>query len=192
MTKKDLENFTNEIANLFEQAKIKAPVHLSKGNERKLMILFDNLNITKKDWIFTTYRSHFHWLLSERNSEELKKQILEGHSMHVYDKRFFTSAIVGGIAPIALGVAYALKRKKSKRRVFCFLGDMAASGGLFKECLQYAEGHDLPILYIIENNDLSVKTNTKDSWGRNKKKKVIKYKYKRELPHMGTGKWVLF
>jgi pyruvate dehydrogenase E1 component alpha subunit len=190
MRKKELIKFEDEIGELYKQAKIKAPIHLAGINEKQLIKIFKK--IKKNDWIFSTWRNHYHWLLSGRSPKELKKQILEGHSMHVYNNRFFTSAIVGGIAPIATGVAYALKKKKSKSKVWCFLGDMGVSTGIAQESIRYAKGHDLPITFVIEDNGLSVRTDTKESWGKCKKSKTIKYKYKRKYPHAGCGTFVLF
>ena len=37
MNKKDLISFENEIASLFNKGKIRAPVHLYKGNEEKII-----------------------------------------------------------------------------------------------------------------------------------------------------------
>jgi pyruvate dehydrogenase E1 component alpha subunit len=188
--KEKIIKFEDDIGELYKQAKIQAPIHLAGINETQLIKIFKK--IKKTDWIFSTWRNHYHWLLSRRSPKKLKKQILDGHSMHVFGKRFFTSAIVGGISPIALGVAYALKKKRSKSHVWCFLGDMAYSGGLASECIRYAKGHDLPITYVIEDNGLSVRSKTKDTWGRGKKKNTCKYKYKRKYPHAGCGVFVLF
>jgi pyruvate dehydrogenase E1 component alpha subunit len=188
-TKEKLLEFSKEIAKYYEEGKIKSPIHLHGGGEDKLISIFKENNINENDWIFSTHRSHYHWLLSGRNPEELKTQILEGHSMHIFDHKFFTSAIVGGSNPIALGVAKALLMKGSKHRVYCFTGDMASTGGLFKECLAYAEGWDLPILYIIENNGMSVRASTKATWGlRNGKNKVVEYEYERKYQHAGSSK----
>jgi len=194
--KKELIDFSNEIIKLYEQGKIKAPIHLSDGTEDKLIKIFQQL-YNPGDWIFSTWRSHFHWLLSGRRIEELKLQILEGHSMHIFDKKFFTSSIVAGISPIALGVAHALKQKESKFKVLCFLGDMAASIGLSMECFKYASGHNLPIVYIIENNGLSVTTPTEEVWGDKQTDNIHEYYYERVYNHAGIGengktKFVLF
>ena len=99
MNKKDLLKFTEDIKEIYEAGKIHAPIHLSGTNEKQLIKVFKD--IKKADWIFGTWRSHYLWLLSGRSPKELKKQIVDGHSMHVYGNRFFTSAIVAGIAPIA-------------------------------------------------------------------------------------------
>ncbi|MCX5681917.1 MAG: thiamine pyrophosphate-dependent enzyme [Candidatus Omnitrophica bacterium] len=196
MQKKDIIAFEDRIKKLYEEGKIHAPIHLSGGNEDELITLFKDYD--KSDWIFSTWRNHYHWLLSGRDPKRLEEQIIAGDSMAVCDDRFFTSAIVGGNAPVALGVALAIKLKaKGKKvsahpKVWCFLGDMGASCGISKECMRYAEGHDLPITYVIEDNGLSVTTDTKKVWGAKKGKKHQIYKYKRQYPHAGTGKHVLF
>lgn len=202
MQKKDLIDFENRIKKLYEEGKIRAPVHLSGGNEDALINVFKDYQ--KGDWIFSTWRNHYHWLLSGRDPQELERQILAGDSMSVYDDRFFTSSIVGGNAPIALGVALAMKLKQEGRvpelpqetfspaRVWCFIGDMSASCGLVKECVRYAEGHDLPITYVVEDNGLSVTTETEAVWGKAKGKKTAGYCYERKYPHAGTGKYVTF
>ena len=59
--KKKLINFENKIANLFNLAKIRAPVHLHSGNELSLIKIFKK--IKKNDWIFCSWRSHYHCLL---------------------------------------------------------------------------------------------------------------------------------
>ena len=208
MIKEEIIKFEEEIAELYKQGKIRSPVHLGGGNEEQLIEIFNN--VKPDDWIFSTWRSHYHWLLSGRDPDELRRQILAGHSMHIFGDRFFTSAIVGGIAPIAVGVAWSLKQKKVGSHVWCFLGDMGASVGIAMESIRYACGHDLPINFVIEDNNLSVKTDTKLSWGckdcrkdnspralfacdpYNKTKKVTYYEYNRHWPHAGCGVFVLF
>jgi len=192
MNKEELIQFEEEIADLFEDGKIKFPIHLAGTNEDKLIEIFKE-HYKDGDWILGTWRNHYQWLLSGRDAEELKNY----GSMHVYDDKFFTSAIVGGIAPIAVGLALALKRQKSNSKVLCFLGDMGASTGIARESISYAEGHDLPVLFIIEDNGLSVATDTKEVWGTKNKSKTIKYEYERKYNHAGCAlhgekKWILF
>lgn len=189
--KEGLISFNKELEELYNSGKIKSPVHAHGGNEDYLIEIFKDYK--EGDYICSTHRSHFHWLLSGRSKDLLMQQILEGHSMHIFDEKFITSAIVSGIAPIALGIAKALAMKTSPNKVWCFLGDMAASGGLVQECIRYAEGWDLPITYIIEDNSYSVRASTEAVWGtRCGKNKVIKYKYTRKFPHSGFGKYVMW
>lgn len=194
-----LNKFEEQIADIYNKGKIRFPIHLNgcKNNiqPKKLIEIFSD--IQKGSWIFSTWRSHWHYLLSGYSEKSLKKQIMSSGSMHIFNKNFFTSAIVGGISPIALGVAWALKRKKSDKKVFCFLGCMGSRCGISLESMNYAKGHDLPITFVIENNNLSVQTKTSNVWGTKRTKKIIKYNYKRKYSHAGHGlngkkAWVLF
>jgi pyruvate dehydrogenase E1 component alpha subunit len=187
---KELRKFEEDLAALYELGKIKAPIHLMKNNEKQLIKVFKKYK--EGDWIFSTHRSHYHWLLSGRDPELLKQQVLEGHSMHVFAPKFFSSAIVGGNAPIALGVAFALKKKASKEHVWCFIGDAAYECGIVQECIKYAQRHDLPITYVVEDNGFCVRAKTKEIWGLHNTKKVSKYVYKRFYPHAGSGKYIMF
>ena len=189
-TKEELIKFTEDLAKIYESGKIKAPIHLSGENEEETLAILKDYK--EGDWIFGTWRSHYLWLCSGRDPKELKEQIVNGHSMHIYGDRFFTSAIVAGISPIALGVAWGLKLKGSKNIVYCFVGDGAFHCGLTQECIRYAVGHDLPICYIVENNFRCVKANTYDIWGKGRKNKVMKYNYKPKYPHAGSGEYVMF
>lgn len=191
MNKQSLIDFETEIKNIYEQGKINSPVHLSGGNEDNLVEIFKE--IKKEDWVFSTWRSHYHALLKSKDKKWLKKEILKNKSMSINSKKYkiFTSSIVGGILPIATGTALALKRKKSKSHVWCFVGDMTAKLGIFHECIKYAGGYKLPITFVVEDNGLSVYTPTKKVW-INGKADIRKYKYKTAYPHYGTGKFISF
>lgn len=194
LTKEDLINFESEIANLYENKKIKGPIHLSGNNEIELIKIFKN--IKKNDWVFSGWRNHYHALLKGCSKNLIKKQIIIGRSMtlnSIKDK-FFSSSIVGGVLPIALGAALAIKKKKTKDKVWVFVGDMTYETGVFHECYKYSRNFNLPIKFIVEDNNLSTNTPTKSAWGQKQKKlkDVYYYSYKRKYPHHGTGKWILF
>lgn len=176
-TKDQLIAFEQEIATLFEQAQIRAPVHLCAGNEDELINIFQHIQPT--DWVCSTHRSHLHALLKGIPPEWVKTEILAGHSITLCNQeyRFITSAIVGGILPIAVGLAMA------GERVWVFVGDMAAETGIFHECAKYAKGHNLPIIFVVEDNHCSVNTPTEQVW---------RYSYQNRFPHQGSGKYVRF
>ena len=111
-TADDLIAFEKEVARRFENGEIRAPVHLSGGNETQIISIFEN--IKKTDWVFCTYRNHYAALLHGIPADWLMAQILAGKSMILsnVEHRFLTSAIVGGILPIAFGVAAAIQRQK--------------------------------------------------------------------------------
>lgn len=194
ITKEDLINFEKKVKEVYEAGKIRAPVHLSGNNEDILIEIFKSVD--KNDWVFSSWRNHYHALLHGIEEDELFRKILDGRSMSINskDRNFYSSSIVGGIIPIALGSAMALKKKKSKNKVWCFIGDMTFETGVFHECYKYAKNFDLPLKFVVEDNNLSTNTPTDLTW--NKKSEIpsdiIYYKYERLYPHHGTGSWVLF
>lgn len=194
ITKTDLIEFEQNISKLYENKKIKGPIHLSGNNEDQLISIFKK--IKKNDWVFTGWRNHYHALLKGLDQKFVEKKIIEGRSMNISSlkKKFFTSSIVGGVIPIALGVAYAMKKKKSKSKVWVFIGDMTYETGVFHEAYKYSQNFKLPLQFVVEDNDMSTNTKTSKVWGKKtgKLKNVIYYKYKRKYPHHGIGKWILF
>lgn len=194
ITKEFLVSFSNEIKKIYELGKIRAPIHLSGNNEDQLINIFKK--IKKSDWVFSTWRSHYHALLHGIDYKWLKKEILSGRSMGIINKKkkFFSSAIVGGVLPIAMGVALSLKRKKLKNKVWVFVGDMTYETGMFHEVYKYSKNFKLPIKFVVEDNGLSTNTPTIKAWGKKQKVSgdIIYYKYKRKFPHHGTGTWLLF
>ena len=113
MLAKDLIDFEKEIAQIFNAAKIKAPIHLHGNNEDQLLKIFESIN--PDDWIFSSWRSHYHCLLKGVPPDQLKKDIINGKSMTLLypEYNIYTSAIVGGVIPIALGTAISLKKEKN-------------------------------------------------------------------------------
>ncbi len=61
INKTDLIEFENKIIKLFNNSKIKAPIHLHSGNEIRLIQIFRK--IKKNDWVLSSWRSHYHCLL---------------------------------------------------------------------------------------------------------------------------------
>ena len=200
MNKKDLILFEEEIAALFNQGKIRAPVHLYKGNEDKIINVFNN--IKKNDWVFCSWRSHYQCLLKGVPPKDIKKEILAGRSISLCfpEYKIFSSALVGGVLPIAVGAAMSIKLKKEKEsKVFCFMGDMTAETGIMHECIKYSRNFKLSIHFIVEDNKKSVCTNTRDVWNQNKlsfedknDEYITYYKYQNAYPHAGAGVRVQF
>ncbi len=193
LTKEDLISFEKEVENLYVNKQIRSPVHASGGNEEHLIAIFKDIG--KEDWVFTTYRSHYHALLKGIPRDWLLKEVLANHSIHIMNKehKFVTSSLVCGTLPIALGAAMAVKLKGENRKVWAFCGDMAAESGVFHECTKYARRHDLPINFIVEDNGWSVDSPTQKVWGeKDSGNNILRYKYGRNYPHYGFGVWVVF
>jgi pyruvate dehydrogenase E1 component alpha subunit len=197
-TKEELINFETEIGECFNDAQIRAPIHLYYGNEDQMIDIFEE--IEEDDWVFCTWRSHYQCLLKGVPQERVKQDILDGKSIGLCypDYNIYSSAIVTGSIPIATGVAFDIKRKSGKNYVFCFVGDMGAETGTFFENWKYAVNHDLPIHFIIEDNGKSVCTDTRKTWNSkkhwfaNEKQKITYYQYETKYPHAGAGKRIQF
>ena len=123
---------------------------------------------------------------------------MNGKSMYISSKKhkFISSSIAGGIIPIGLGLSLSIKKNNQKNRVWCFVGDMTSQMGVFHEAYYYSRNHNLPLDFVLEDNEKSVYTDTKKTWGIKKNlnipKDIFYYKYQLEYPHHGTGKFVVF
>lgn len=208
ISKQNLIDFETDIASEFEKGHIRGPIHLSDGNEDQLIEIFSK--IRPYDWVFSSWRSHYHALLHGVSRFWLRNEIIAGRSITVMcpEHRFFSSAIVGGTCPIAVGVAMGIKRSGGSERVWCFVGDMTAEGGAFHEAVKYAQNFDLPITFVVEDNGISTTTPTREAWGKTSFSassypdgcpplkigdNVWYYQYvKRKYPHQGIGKWIEF
>lgn len=195
ITKEQLVKFEEKIKKKYSKGLIRAPVHLSGGNEEELIDIFKK--VKEDDWVLSTWRSHYHSILKSQDFDWVEKEIVEGRSIHLNSKKhkIYTSAIVSGILPIAVGMALAIKRRGGHEHVWCFVGDMGASNGTFYEAYRYAEGHELPITFVVENNKVGVNTPTKEVWGNEiifNDKYAINYDYERIYPHHGINEWITF
>ena len=193
-TPEKLIRFEERIVEHWEAGKIRGPIHLSNGNEEQLIEIFKR--VSENDWVFSTWRSHYHWLLKGISADYAEALILDGKSITLcdIDDKFYASAIVGGTLSIALGVAMGIKQKGSDEKIFVFVGDMSFESGIFYEVHKYARNFDLPIVFVVEDNAVSTYTPTDATWNTKREipSDVIHYTYKSKYPHYGSGKWVVF
>jgi len=187
-TKEELIAFEDRIGDLYMDNQLPFLFHLSGGNEEQLIDIFKD--IKEGDYVISNHRNHYHALLHGIPPEELEQKIKDGRSMFVYDRErnFFLSAIIGGTPAIAAGVAWALKRKGSSQRVWCFVGDGTEDNGHLAEAVRYVDGFDLPCTFVIESNDRSCEATNQDRWGKTahpnwNSPNVIRYQYTCTYPH---------
>lgn len=188
--------FEEEIANDFHNKLIPHPIHLNGGDEYHLIDIFKS--VKTNDWVLGTWRGHWISLLKGVPTEEVRAAIHKGRSIGLcFNKyRVICSAIVGGVIPIALGIAMAVKARGDREKVWVFVGEMSAETGAFHEALKYAENHKLPITFVISDNGKSVVTDTRKVWKMQTltyelcdySSYLIYYRYKPTYPHSGTNK----
>lgn len=154
-----------ELALQARMPEFKCSVHLCLGQEDVPEVLHEMLR--PQDWVFSTHRSHGHYLAKGGSEQKLLDEILglEGGvnggfsgSQSFCDPalKFHSTAIVGGLIGVATGTAMALKLEKSRAMVVCCVGDGAMEQGIAWESLNFAALHKLPVVYVCENNGLSV------------------------------------
>jgi pyruvate dehydrogenase E1 component alpha subunit len=180
---------------------------LYDGAETQMIRVFEKIDVNN-DWICCTWRNHYQALLKGIPPDVIRERIIAGKSMvmNLPEYKFICSSIVGGIPSIATGLALAAKLKGSKEHVWCWVGDMSANTGAWSEAYRYSMAQDLPITFIVEDNELSVLTPTSEVWGdtrwylpvlgnRNwyESNHLIYYRYKNnKYPHAGAGTRVQF
>jgi TPP-dependent pyruvate/acetoin dehydrogenase alpha subunit len=193
MNAADLIKFEREIADLFNEKKILSAIHLYSGGEEPLIEIFKD--IRPQDWVLASWRSHYQCLLKGVPREEVKASILAGNSMHLCfpEHRVLSSGIVGGVLPIATGLALGIQRSGEDAVVHCFMGDMTSESGIAYESMKYARGFDLPVKFYIEDNEVSAGSDTKKLWGIKQLTNTPTFSYKMgRYNHTGTDKWVVF
>ena len=198
-TVESLKAYETKMADLFNNGVIRAPVHLSDGNEAPLIELFSKVQL--EDWVFCSWRSHYQCLLKGVNPNDLESAILAGRSIALCfpDFNLYSSAIVGGQIPLAVGVALSMKLANKDVHVWCFIGDMTSETGMAQTAIRYSEKHNLPITFVVEDNGVSVLTETRKVWNSDtlrfeelQSPKVMSYKYSSKYPHAGAGVRVQF
>ena len=154
------------IAELYSEQEMRCPVHLSIGQEAIAVGVCNNLAVN--DIVMSAHRAHAHYLAKGGNLKSMLAELYgkstgcamgKGGSQHLVglESGFFAAVpIVGSTIPIAVGVAWASKLKKSKNIVTVFFGDGATEEGVFFESLDFASLKNVPILFVCENNFYSV------------------------------------
>lgn len=220
-TVEKLRKFEENLIKEFEAGKIHCPLHLSGGNESELITLFRRIG--KKDYVFSTHRNHYHYLLKGGCPIRLTNEILDNEngkmrSMNFCDPtiNFYSSAIVGGNCALAVGVALGLRKErrsvaakvggkgkavglsfihKNRAHVWCFVGDGGEDTGHFMEAVRFGLARDLPLTFVVEDNDRSTDSSKSDRWHNYQPinaRNILRYSYVRTYPHVGIGKHVTF
>ena len=141
---------------------VRCPCHLYSGQEAVAVGVCAALQ--KEDMVFSTHRSHGHFLAKGGSMRELLAEVYgkesgcsrgRGGSMHLIDIRngmMGSAPIVAGTIPLAVGAALALKINSKKQVVVSFFGDGAAGEGILYESMNFASLKKLPIIFACENN----------------------------------------
>lgn len=150
------------IAAEYSRQEMRCPVHLSIGQEAAAVGIGESLG--PDDLMVSTHRGHAHYLAKGGSLRGLLCELYgkaegcgrgQGGSMHLVDWSCGfagSTSIVGGTIPIGVGLAFAKKLKKEKGVVVVCIGDAAIEEGVFHESANFASLHDLPVVFVCENN----------------------------------------
>lgn len=160
--------FETEAERQYKAAKIGGYCHLSSGQEA---VTIGSVAVMEpEDLLVTGYRCHGFALARGVSPESVMAELFgrrdgcahgRGGSMHLLDvKRGFYGGwgIVGGQLPVATGLALGLVRQERPQAVLCELGDGAVNIGAWHESLNLAALWNLPIVFLIVNNEYGMGT----------------------------------
>ncbi len=154
--------FEECVVDLLYKKDIRCPVHLYVGQEAISAGVCANLN--DKDYVFSTHRSHGHYIAKGGSLNALMAELYgkesgcshgKGGSMHLVEPEIGymgSSAIVAGSIPIAVGASFSALHNGNKQISVAFFGDGAMDEGVSYESLNLASLYNLPMVFICENN----------------------------------------
>ena len=168
-----IRRFEEKAGQLYGMGLIGGFCHLYIGQEAVVVGL--EATAEEGDSRITTYRDHGHMLASGMDPKGVMAELTgridgyskgKGGSMHMFskEKRFYGGhGIVGANVPLGAGIAFAEKYRGTDRVTFTYFGDGAANQGQVAETYNMAELWDLPVIFVIENNQYAMGTSVQRS-----------------------------
>lgn len=168
-----VRRFEERTAQSYQQAKIGGYCHLNLGEEATVVGLGAAMRPT--DYLFTNYREHGYALAKGIEPGRVMAELYGrstgtskgwGGSMHMYDTQtrlLGGYAIVGGQVPLAVGAALAIDYRGGDDVVVCQMGEGTTNIGAFHESLNLAALWNLPIVFLVVNNQTGMGTTVEKS-----------------------------
>jgi pyruvate dehydrogenase E1 component alpha subunit len=168
-----IRRFEEKAGQLYGMGLIGGFCHLYIGQEAVVVGL--EAAAEEGDKRITSYRDHGHMLACGMDPKGVMAELTgreggyshgKGGSMHMFskEKHFYGGhGIVGAQVPLGAGLAFADKYLDNKRVTFAYFGDGAANQGQVYEAYNMAELWNLPVIFVIENNQYAMGTSMKRS-----------------------------
>ncbi|WND02336.1 pyruvate dehydrogenase (acetyl-transferring) E1 component subunit alpha [Temperatibacter marinus] len=163
-----IRRFEEKAGQMYGMGLIGGFCHLYIGQEAVLTGIQSGLD--KGDDVITSYRAHGHAILAGTEPRAVMSELTgriggcskgKGGSMHMFDPEngfYGGHGIVGAQVSLGTGLAFAHKYKKTDRVSVAYYGDGAAHQGQVYESYNMAALWQLPVIYIIENNQYAMGT----------------------------------
>lgn len=174
-----IREFESLLLILFNKGKLNGTVHTCVGQELIPVILCEYL--IKSDRIFSNHRGHGHYLAFEGDDLALLAELMGkedgvsrgiGGSQHLFNERFISNGIQGGLTASSVGYGYVNKLLKNKSITVSFIGDGTLGQGILYESLNLASLYKTPTLFILENNQYAQSSSIKDTFRGDLKKRI--------------------
>ena len=168
-----LRRFEEKASQLYGMGHIGGFCHLYIGQEAVVTGVQHALE--PGDTVITGYRCHAHMLIAGVPPREVMAELTgraagasggKGGSMHLFapDRGFYGGhGIVGAQVPLGVGLGFAHKYRASDRITVTYFGDGAANQGQVFEAFNMAALWQLPVLFVIENNQYAMGTSVERS-----------------------------
>lgn len=156
---KQIREFEFRILQDYKKGIVKGSIHLYIGQEINASYVCNRLD-PSVDIICSNHRGHGHFLAFTKDKQSLYEQIKNGHSQELRYNNFYSTGIQAGLAPVAVGMAYAKKIRNQKGAVVVFIGDGTFGQGVLYESLHLSKYFDVPIMFVVENNHYAMSTPT--------------------------------
>jgi pyruvate dehydrogenase E1 component alpha subunit len=163
-----IRRFEERCGEMYQRAKIGGYCHLNLGEEATVVGLMAALE--PRDYLFTNYREHGYALAKNIEAGRVMAELFGkatgtskgwGGSMHLFDveaRLMGGYAIVGGQIPLATSAGLAIAYRGSDEVVMCQMGDGTTNIGAFHESLNLAALWNLPVIFVIINNQMGMGT----------------------------------
>ncbi|MFZ4594122.1 MAG: thiamine pyrophosphate-dependent dehydrogenase E1 component subunit alpha [Verrucomicrobiaceae bacterium] len=151
---------------LFSMGLVRGTVHTCLGQEACAVGVIKALD-PARDTVCSNHRGHGHFVAWTDNVRGLLAEVMgmdegvcggKGGSQHLYATNFYSNGILGGMAPVATGMAFAAKTAAQGGISAIFAGDGAMAEGMIYESLNIAALWKLPLLLVIEHNQYAQST----------------------------------
>ncbi|MBV7378350.1 pyruvate dehydrogenase (acetyl-transferring) E1 component subunit alpha [Maritimibacter dapengensis] len=168
-----IRRFEEKAGQLYGMGLIGGFCHLYIGQEAVVVGL--EAAADERDSRVTSYRDHGHMLACGMDPKGVMAELTgreggyskgKGGSMHMFstEKRFYGGhGIVGAQVPIGAGLAFADKYLETGGVNFAYFGDGAANQGQVYETYNMAQLWELPVIFVIENNQYAMGTSVQRS-----------------------------
>ena len=163
-----MRRFEEKAGQLYGMGLIAGFCHLYIGQEA--VVAGVQASLEDGDQVITGYRDHAHMLACGMEAKGVMAELTgraggysrgKGGSMHMFsrEKNFYGGhGIVGAQVALGTGLAFADRYKDNKKIAVAYFGDGAANQGQVYESFNMAKLWDLPIIYVIENNQYAMGT----------------------------------